>query len=270
MEDDAYVKAEANRKIGEETKPLYQLVHTAPENAIGYYIPVGIWAAPRYSSEFGNGFFDARSGNDINPYVGGVKEILTKAQAYSVEFVAASLKNQKAAFFIGPRLEFAPTANGVTFTGKMGYEMLAADSGYSSVIMQLDGQKVNTYAMTFDLSNIANYNYTLNAYGNGTNYSTQDLKSKTNTFNVSGKGQYKMQGEGLYTYAFRVYEKELSADEVLQNHFADIVTFNALSISAFNALDDAQKLSVYKAFEGIVVYGENLQSVLDDAVAAAK
>jgi len=74
----------------------------------------------------------------------------------------------------------------------------------------------------------------------------------------------------LHTYAFRVYEKQLSANEVLQNHFADIAIFNALDITEFNALSDAQKLSVYKAFDGVVIDDVNLQDMLDGAIAAIK
>jgi len=271
MNGDAYVKAEAGRKIGEETKPLYQLVHTAPEGATGYYIPNGIWAAPTYSSAFGNGYFDAMAANNIIPFNGKVKTVLSDAKAYSVELVAASPNNQKAAYFIGPRFEFTPKADSVAFTGSAGFDMLATDSGYETITMPLSGSFINTYAMTFDLADIANYNYTLNAYGNGTNYSAQTVKSKTNTFSVTGNGQYLMRaGSGLHTYAFRVYEKQLSANEVLQNHFADIAIFNALDITEFNALSDAQKLSVYKAFDGVVIDDVNLQDMLDGAIAAIK
>jgi len=174
MNGDAYVKAEASRTIGGVTKPLYQLVHTAPEGATGYYIPQGIWASPTYSSAFGNGYFDAAKGNDIKIY-NALNNILPSANAFSVELVAASVKNSKAAFFIGPRFEFTPKADSVSFVGSVGYEMLATDSGYQTITMTLNGQKVNTYTFAFDLADIANKNYVLDAYGNGKNSAHRTL-----------------------------------------------------------------------------------------------
>jgi len=260
-----YKKIE-NRTINGETKPIYALLHTAPANAIGYYISAGTWGAPSYSSAFGNGYFDARKGNVIKLYEGGVKEALAASNAFSVELVAASLNNQRAAFFIGPRLEFIPTATTVKFIGSFGNEMLAAESGYTTIQMSLNGQKVNAYSFVFDLSDIANYNYTLNAYGNGTNYSTQNLVSKTNTF--SATSEYVMRGNDIQNYAIRVYKKALSANEVLRNHFADIALFNTLDITKFLKLDNTGKLKVYKAFEGLTIDSgsEVLQPILDKAV----
>ncbi|MBE6696454.1 MAG: hypothetical protein E7587_08380 [Ruminococcaceae bacterium] len=251
----------------------YKLKHKAPDWATGFYITDGTWGVPAYSSAFGNGYFDAKKGNDIKPFDDGVMGILKKASAYSVELVASAAKNQGAAFFIGPRLEFSPNADSVAFTGTSGYEMLASDSGYQSIIMGFNGQKINTYSMTFNLADIANYNYTLNAYGNGKNFSTQTLKSTTKTFSVTGTGQYMMRGNGLYTYAFRVYEKVLSADEVLQNHFADIAIINKLNVKAFRKLTEDQKRDVYEAFENVAADSmskDELQTMLDEAVIEAK
>jgi len=249
----------------------YRLMHTAPAWATGFYIADGVWGGPNYSSAFGNGYFDAAKGNSISLY-NGVYDLLKSANAVSLELVAASTKNQRAAFFIGPRFEFTPKDTGVVFTGTAGNDLLAADSGYQTIQMALNGQKVNTYSFTFDLEDIANKNYTLNAYGNGKNYSTQELKSQTNTFSATSYGQYLMRGDGLYTYAVRVYEKELSANEVLCNRFADIVTIKALDldIGAFLALDAADKLTVYSAFEGYTPDDDKatLQGVLDTALEA--
>ncbi|MBE6695559.1 MAG: hypothetical protein E7587_03815 [Ruminococcaceae bacterium] len=278
MNGDSYVKAEAARTIGGETKPLYQLVHTAPEGTTGYYIPQGIWANPTYSSAFGNGYFDAAKGNDIKLY-NAVSSILAAAKEFSVELVAASTQNSKAAFFIGPRFEFTPTATSVKFVGSEGNEMLASDSGYSTVTMTLNGQKINTYAVTFDLYDdsdaeniidIATNNlYNLTMYGNGTSYGTQTVKSKVNKFQASN--QFLMRGDGLYTYAMRVYEKELSANEVLRNRFADIVTIKALEldIGRFLALNESDKLTVYNAFNQYTPDDDKktLQATLDGVLA---
>ena len=265
MPSGAYVKAEAGRTIGGVTKPLYQLVHQAPDNATGYYIAAGVWGGAFYSSSFGNGYFDASKGNDIKPYNGEVKNALAAADAFTVELTAASTKLKNAAFFIGPRFEFSPKADVVNFTGSVG-EMLADGSGYKTISMALKGAEINTYSFTFDMSDIANYKYTLNAYGNGTNYSTQNLVSKTNAFSASG--QYVMRDNGLHTYAMRVYEKELSANEVLQNHFADVALIARLDVTEFLALDGEEKLSVYKAFKETTpdMNRTELQILLNDTI----
>ena len=80
-----------------------------------------------------------------------------------------------------------------------------------------------------------------------------------------------MRGDGINIYAMRVYDKELSADEVLQNHFAEIVTINELEldIKAFLALGAEDKLAVYMAFaDSSIEDGKAvLQEILDIALA---
>jgi hypothetical protein len=72
-------------------------------------------------------------------------------------------------------------------------------------------------------------------------------------------------GMDIDIFSIRVYTKALTAEEALQNHFADIAIICKLDITNFLKLDDAAKLNVYKAFEGrSATEGKAiLQAVLD-------
>ena len=165
--------------------------HKAPDDATGYYIADGVWGGARYPSSFGNGYFDAKNGNEIKFYQGGTFDAVKTAKALTIELTVASKSLKRAAFFLGPRFEYTPESTLVKFTGTEDADMIktlykpATNTteevpGYKTIIMgdsenPFDGRKINTFAFTLDMADIANYNYVLKAYGNGKLYSTQSL-----------------------------------------------------------------------------------------------
>jgi hypothetical protein len=82
-------------------------------------------------------------------------------------------------------------------------------------------------------------------------------------------GTASFNGADLDVFAIRAYTRALSAEETLQNHFADIALILKLDVTAFLELDEAGKLEVYKAFETKSASDgrEAMQALLDEAVA---
>ena len=290
--NDNPLEADTNITIGGVTKSIYTLIHEAPLGVeADYYMTPGVWTRKACTSEFGDKYFDAGSGTQVSIYTGGALDDIESAGKLTVELTVASVDLKGASFFIGPRFKFVPGENQIIFTATEGDELLASGSGYKDIQMNLNGREINTYSLTFDMNNnddplnviniTTNNKYILKAYGNGTQEivtygADQELSSETKYFHA--QDQYIMDGNGIRNYAIRVYEKVLSADEISQNHFADIAIYNDLDLGEFRKLTGTQKLYVYKAFEGIaiddktVTVGEaelTLQQLLDKAVADA-
>ena len=76
-------------------------------------------------------------------------------------------------------------------------------------------------------------------------------------------------GEGvdMDIYAVRVYTRSLTADEMAQNHFADLAKYNELDIANLFALSDARKQEIYDIFADITLTekaSDELQSMYDE------
>ena len=72
-------------------------------------------------------------------------------------------------------------------------------------------------------------------------------------------------------YASRHYAKELTADELLQNHFADVAKFYRLDITVLANLDADGMQTIYEAMAGVAVDGgtrTEVQMVYQQAVSA--
>ena len=222
-----------------------------------------------FSSTPGNGYLNLKGGANI---LTGVKENLanggditiTRAKKVSVELVAMGTAAGRTTFSPGLNMEFHFSANNAQFI-RAGADM-DPNSSFSNLTMgsPISGFNINTYSITYGFNDETDSKkYTLNMYGNGKNYRNQVITSDTEGF--SGTGSFSLRAGALNVYAVRVYERELSADEVLQNHFADIALINQLDITEFLSLDEAKKQAVYAAFENVTANTDKdaLQAKLD-------
>jgi len=268
MKNGAYVKESPTRVIGGQTYTLYTLIHTAPENATGYYITGTVWGAVTYSSAFGNGYINFGNGNV--PNILNSLTAINKEMKYTVDLTASIPANGYTSLFIGVPY-CINNAKGIYYQGLTNSYIVDSTTNFTDVALtDMRVENVNTYSFTVDATDIANKNVKLGFYGNGASYGTQDLIAPEASLATSS-WQYAMRNAGTKTYAIRVYDAVLSAEQVLQNHFADVAIFNALNVKEFRTLTDEQKRDVYEAFKTVTVdSAEDLQTMLDTAVAAAK
>ena len=132
-------------------------------------------------------------------------------------------------------------------------------------IETFDINAVNAYTVAFDRADTSAVKITM--YSNATLITEQTVaeKSMDALFKIFEQADSNV-------YAIRVYGKVLSAEEIMQNHFADIATVCKLDVTEFLKLDDAAKAKVYEAMS---VYGYDLpttllQKQLNSAIEAAK
>jgi hypothetical protein len=126
---------------------------------------------------------------------------------------------------------------------------------------------INAYTFTFNRKDTANA--VLGGYINATEAFSQTVAEK------SSDGVNKIfEAADSNVYAIRVYSKVLTAEEVLQNHFADLALICELDITEFLKLDDAKKADVYAAMKDYTYDLKDMkalvQKALDAAVEAAK
>ena len=79
----------------------------------------------------------------------------------------------------------------------------------------------------------------------------KDREFSMNTANtLSAPSAFKIGDAAMKLYSLRIYNRALTASEIAQNHFADLVKYYMLDAEAFVALDlsDAQKQELYTAF----------------------
>ena len=204
------------------------------------------------------------NGDAVNIYNGGVLELLQSASAVSVEHVFSFENNTNVWYYIGPNFKLSSGDASMGIEQKETGYMLGSESKYQKIFMteNFDKVNINTYAFTFDFIDIANKKYTLDVYGNGKNYSNQELVSETAGFSAAGTiTQY---NQGVFkTYAMRVYDRKLSENELLQNHFADVALINNLDISGFMEATPEKKAEVYEAFKTVSASDTGLQAKLD-------
>ena len=219
-------------------------------------------------NSFGEGYFILAGGTNIYSYKGGVEALLTGADAASIELTMGATAGGRSTFYPGFHSEFnADGSNIVVYR----FNTAMFPDGSTDYPMRLPGGvgATNTYSFTYGFNYPdADHNYDFKAYSTGAlRYSYTITSGATDAGFVPNSGQFaKIAGSDYNIYAMRIYDKELTADEIRQNHFADIATVNKLDVSAFIGLSDAVKSYVYKAFEGVNVNGDQatLQTKLDE------
>ena len=232
-----------------------------------------------------NGYIEMVQGNSIYFYSTVIQNHIPTVKQFSVEFTIAGSPDSYATFGVGPQLRFNIEEDSfASFTvDTWGWmlkdpDKLAAGETVDytkdslAVKMAVDGTKINTYVFNMDISELEQSSrYSFNVYANGKSYGERaNLLSPTNTFKAWGQMPLR-EGE-MRMYAMRIYDKQLSAEEALQNHFMDIALYNGFDLAEFKALDDAKKLSIYKAFEPYAADEDYslLVKAFDDAMAAVK
>ncbi len=92
--------------------------------------------------------------------------------------------------------------------------------------------------------------------------------------NVTGEnGTFRLMEDVAGTvYAIRVYDRALTEDELMQNHFADLCAYYQLDLTAFlSYVPEASRATVYRQWAKYTIDGQNkedLQRALDESVAA--
>ena len=220
-----------------------------------------------FQCNLGDGYLNFKGGANI--LVGAKENIedggdlnITSSKKISVEFVAKATEAGRSSFRAGLDTEFHYNANGAQFY-RAGATM-DPNSSFTSLTMgsPLNGFNINTYSITYGFNDATdNTKYALNMYGNGKNYRSQVIKSDFAGF--SGQGSLTLTVGALNIYSVRVYERELSADEVLKNHFADIATINKLDISKFVNAHINTKAEIYQEFKNVSASDTGLQAKLD-------
>ena len=123
----------------------------------------------------------------------------------------------------------------------------------------------STRAATNDDPSLGTFNVTL--------YTNDEQLAKYENNNIYSNGSMSSTMKSSWTdiYAIRVYEKVLTASEMEQNHFADILKYYQVNIDSLNMLPESFRDELYGIFNDYRV-GDNevevleLQKIFDDAV----
>ena len=228
-----------------------------------YYIQSGKWAKKTYASTWGDGYLHLGTNSTLQ-FPGAVTAAKGMADgSYTIQFIAQRVGNGSWNAFLGNRYTIS-SKNGVTISnnGATWYPDFQTVS-----VEGIDIDSINGYTFTFDRKDLANV--VLGGYVNAVEAFSQPVAEK------SSDGVNKIfESADSNVYAIRVYGKVLSADEVKQNHFADLALICELDITEFLKLDDAKKASVYEAMKEYTYDLKDMkvlvQKALDEAIAAAK
>ena len=218
----------------------------------GYYFTDGEWARKTAASSWGNGYLDLGMNSvinfDLNTIATSIKTGYPMSYTIELTFKKPDI-NSGSTLFLGTRYSYNPYQETYWTVGPQNYGFLDNATGVHkhSMLTNLTDLmlSVNNLSFTYDFSDYSNSgNATACVYSNGSLNTTQVVPVR-NTW----EGTYINPGaNGMQLFAVRVYNKALSEEEVLQNHFADIALVGRLDISGFLAADDAKKLEVYQAF----------------------
>ena len=230
-----------------------------------YYISNGEWAKKMYASQWGNGYLHLGLNSTLN-FPAAAKAAHGNSTEFTVQFVVQKVGTSGSfATFLADRYNISGTAGKVVIkptssgTYYVGFQPVEAE------LETFDIYAVNDYTFTYDRANTSAVK--LGIYVNTALVTEQTLEEKKmdEIFKIFEQSDSNV-------YAIRIYAKALSAEEVMQNHFADIATVCKLDVTEFLKLDDAAKAKVYEAMS---VYGYDLpttllQKQLNSAIEAAK
>ena len=269
----AGTSSDPNEYIGKSRARYYPFYATIDEFKIG-----DTWW-DGFQCSIHDGYIDMAINNSIYFYSTEINAAIQASKQCSVELVLSAEANSSASFGVGPdlRLNVGGDRSASFAVDRWGY-MLKNPSALSAgetvdytkdsltLTMAVDGTKINTYVFSMDMASLEQtYRYSYTVYANGTNYGERaNILSPTNTF--SPWGQMPLRKGAMHLHAMRVYDKSLSEAEALQNHFMDVAMLNGFDLAEFKELDDAKKLSVYKAFKNYVAdedYGILIKAFAD-------
>ena len=239
------------------------VVNTTESVETEYYLQSGKWAKKTYASTWGDGYLHLGVNSTLS-FAGAVTAAKGMADgSYTIQFIAQRVGNGSWDAFLGNRYTIS-SKNGVTISnnGATWYPDFQPVS-----VEGIDINSINGYTFTFDRKELANV--VLGGYVNAVEAFSQTVAEK------SSDGVNKIfESADSNVYAIRIYGKVLTAEEVLQNHFADLALICELDITEFLKLDDAKKASVYEAMKEYTYDLKDMkvlvQKALDEAIAAAK
>lgn len=236
-----------------------------------HYRTNGVWSSAMYASQWGNGYLNVGKGTGLyfnSASAGQIYKDLSSAGEFTIEY---SLRLPETAGYVrcftGNKFQLKVSGGALAIENEGTASYLVNDAGYNVTMTGTVAADINTVAFTYDMaSKKSDGKVIAGILVNGKSYLDKELTY--GYFNPS-LGTQTFSGADQDIFAIRAYEKALSAEEVLQNHFADIALILKLDVTAFLELDEAGKLEVYKAFETKSANDgrEAMQALLDEAVA---
>ncbi len=218
-----------------------------------YYLTDGKWSVSTFESSFGNGYLNIGKNSRL---IFGNALIAAKGPSYNNSYTIQLVFNR----VYDPSLP----NDDVTGNGKgelnacVGIDVKLTESGtgaridfsdrsttypsFSSykIINNVDLDDVNTFTFTFDRSDRANVTHT--AYVNNKLGYTMTSSESSNKADA-----WAFRTDDANIYAIRVYDRVLTADEIAQNHFADLAKFFRLDVERVDLLTEQEKAAVYTA-----------------------
>ena len=157
--------------------------------------------------------------------------------------------------FYDVRPDITKTDTSLKFDGLVGGYHFKTEETLKSDILTLDGSAID---LTMTLTNVA-----AKAGNNSVIFSTEDGKlaefsgtygkaDKSGNWSYTPSDTQYLGWSGNYggkLYAYRYYNEELTQDEILTNHFADLAKFFRLEIAPYNRLTDAERAAVHLAMK---------------------
>jgi len=198
-----------------------------------FYYSDGIWVKQTYPSYWGNGFLGVGKKGILN-----VGRALNKdlANGYTVDI---AFDGPTSYYYIGVRMTLSNTEDGAFSVSLQNGKYIQEDFETKTLSSTVVGA---TNTLTLAVETVADSKANLTLYGNAESSGTQTLA----VGEVENLHQFCAGASDLDLYATRIYSRALTAEEVAQNHFADIAIHNQLDITDFLKLDDATKLEVTK------------------------
>ena len=225
-----------------------------------YYVTDGgMWAKATYPSSFGNGYFHMGLNSTLV-----FSSAVTAAQNagngnYTIQIISERVGSGTQNYFVGNRGSISKSADNKI---KVAHTATAyfADTAEGTV-EGYDIDNPNTFTFTFDRADKSNV--TMGAYVN----EKVAFEKKTTEKGVESSVKI-YEAADAYIYAVRVYSKVLTADEIAQNHFADLAKYFALDVTGFDALNADEKKAVYAAVTGYTFISDKdeLQEVVTRAI----
>ncbi len=237
-EANGYTSGDGTATVSEKT---VHYENTVVEGVTDYYMQNGTWAKPTYVSKWQDGSLHLGSnsalqlGTAINNAIGEDGE-------YTVQLIVKRAVTWGSwTAYLGTRVTISES-NGIKFANNG-----TTYQGAFSTIIAGDLDAVNTLTFAFDRNATAD-NFT--AYVNN-EASTMTIEYKTLDTNLKI-----FENADSYVYAIRVYDYVLSADEIAQNHTADLAKYFQLDVAKYSKLDATSKKAVWDEMKAYTLNDE--------------
>ena len=162
-------------------------------------------------------------------------------------------------------VRYDQVANGMTFYS-VGTNFTPSETVRPSVILSSEAT-----TLTFELRNFKSNALTNGAGALGIKNGTTSLVTLNGFYAGAGANAHTFgigygNSTAMKLYATRYYNVSLTADELAQNHFADLAKFFRLNLSGFETLGDAEKKALYAAVSTFDLTSDRV--AVQDAVSA--